>query len=313
MNKINSELHIQALELSENYRTCEAKLLDVLIKIDHQKIYLDLGYPSLFQYCVDALKLSEAQSYSFMTVARKSKEVPELKTEIEAGRLSLSKARKIVPILKPENQKEWIQKAKELPKAELEKQVADISPFAIKIKESVRPVSKDISRVSMHLSDETLKDLRRAQVLLISKRRKNLDLEGTLKELLEGFLKKNDPLRAEKKEAARTLREERNLVQHSKLDINSPARPVPGQVKVLKRAIPQAIRRKIFRRDHGQCSFKGSSGKICGESAFLEIHHLRPWSLGGNHAEDNLQVLCHAHHERRHMGVGSLSRDRLAL
>jgi len=48
-----------------------ALLLEILSLMDEKKAYLDLGYPSLYQYSISALGLTEAQSYAFMAVARK--------------------------------------------------------------------------------------------------------------------------------------------------------------------------------------------------------------------------------------------------
>src|SRR5688572_26417067 len=99
-------LHQKALSLAENFRKCEAELLSILQEIDQAKIYLQMGFPSLFQYAVEALRLSEAQAYAFMSVARKSKLVPELKNEIKTGSLTLSKATRILSVITPKNKAE---------------------------------------------------------------------------------------------------------------------------------------------------------------------------------------------------------------
>ncbi|MGZ3687872.1 MAG: hypothetical protein ACXVBW_06215, partial [Bdellovibrionota bacterium] len=118
------ELHRQALIAAKEYFKAEAALLDILQKIDACRGFRQLGYPSCFTYAVGALKLSEATAMNFISVARKSKEVPALQAAIANAELSVSKARKIVPVLTPENQEEWIEKAKSLPQRELERQVA---------------------------------------------------------------------------------------------------------------------------------------------------------------------------------------------
>jgi hypothetical protein len=289
------ELHLKALEAAKHYQASEVSLLQILEQIDREKVYLVMGYNSLFIYCVEALKLSESQSYSFMTVCRKSKEVPELKKEIESGGLTLSKARRIVPVLTKENHSEWIEKAKTLPKAELEKEVAKISPFSVKIKEQVRIISEDRVSLKLDLSELTLKKLKRAQMLLMNKRRKNLNLEESLNELLDGFLQKNDPLVVQEKSRKRPLKSFSGIFPPEKV-------PGPGQpnVKVLRRSLPSPLRTQIFQRDSASCTYKGVNGKICGSESFLQIHHLRPWAQGGNHQPENLQILCAAHHELKH-------------
>ncbi|MBK9295159.1 MAG: hypothetical protein IPM57_12105 [Oligoflexia bacterium] len=103
MQKEFLELHQKAINIAQSFHKAESDLIDILQKIDQQKIFLKLGFASLFDYALKALKLSEANSSNFITVARKSKTIPELKEAIKEGRLSVSKARKITPVLTPEN------------------------------------------------------------------------------------------------------------------------------------------------------------------------------------------------------------------
>jgi HNH endonuclease len=39
----------------------------------------------------------------------------------------------------------------------------------------------------------------------------------------------------------------------------------------------------------------GPDGRRCEARAFLQLHHQRPWALGGADSVDNLQLLCRAH------------------
>ena len=53
-------------------------------------------------------------------------------------------------------------------------------------------------------------------------------------------------------------------------------KPSPGP----SRHIPAAVRRAVWRRDGGCCAFVGTEGR-CGERAFLELHHVEPYAVGG--------------------------------
>jgi hypothetical protein len=54
-------------------------------------------------------------------VSRKVKKIPALQTAIQNGELSVSKARKITPVIAQGNQEEWVLKAQTLSYRKLEK------------------------------------------------------------------------------------------------------------------------------------------------------------------------------------------------
>jgi hypothetical protein len=60
------------------------------------------------------------------------------------------------------------------------------------------------------------------------------------------------------------------------------------------RRIPAAVRRAVWTRDDGRCAFLGTDGR-CGESGFLEFHHVVPFAVGGPSTVENLQLRCRAH------------------
>ncbi len=76
--------------------------------------------------------MSEAQAVYLSKVAQKAKEVPLLKTAIEDGRLTLSKARRIVPVITQDNAEAWVEKAETLPQKALEKKVSEVNPHAVR-------------------------------------------------------------------------------------------------------------------------------------------------------------------------------------
>src|SRR5262245_54108436 len=116
MTTYQNQLHQQALAIAMKYRHTENELIEVLQKIDNARVYLELGYSSLFDYSVKALKLSEAVTCNFIQVSRKAKEIPELRQAIARGEITLSNARTVAPILTKENKNEILAMAKELPK-----------------------------------------------------------------------------------------------------------------------------------------------------------------------------------------------------
>ena len=75
----------------------------------------------------------------------------------------------------------------------------------------------------------------------------------------------------------------------------------PPQPRVRNRTIPAAVRRQVWERDRGCCSYVDrGSGRRCGSRHLLEIDHVVPYALGGSAEPDNLRLLCAAHHRYRH-------------
>ena len=60
------------------------------------------------------------------------------------------------------------------------------------------------------------------------------------------------------------------------------------------RTIPAAVRRAVWARDGGQCAFVGAERR-CGETGFLELHHVVPFADGGAASIENIQLRCRAH------------------
>jgi len=61
------------------------------------------------------------------------------------------------------------------------------------------------------------------------------------------------------------------------------------------RHVPAAVRRAVYRRDGGQCRFVDRRGRRCPARDGLELHHQRPFAMGGDHAVDNLRLMCGTH------------------
>ena len=72
------------------------------------------------------------------------------------------------------------------------------------------------------------------------------------------------------------------------------------------RAIPAAVRREVWQRDGGRCSYVDPrTGRRCASRHLLEIDHRVPYARGGGAEHANLRLLCAAHHRHRHAGLES--------
>ncbi|MFP3882851.1 MAG: DUF222 domain-containing protein [Actinomycetota bacterium] len=67
------------------------------------------------------------------------------------------------------------------------------------------------------------------------------------------------------------------------------------------RVVPAGLRRAVVARDR-TCVRRG-----CGRSAkWCDVHHIVPWSEGGETVIDNLCLLCRYHHSQLHLGLITL-------
>ncbi|MBI2604956.1 MAG: HNH endonuclease [Deltaproteobacteria bacterium] len=297
------ELHQRALEAARKFFQAEAELLDLIQKIDAQKGFRDLGYASLFSYAVDGLKFSESTALNLIGVARKAVQVPALKTEIQAGNLSVCKARKIVPVLNVQNQAEWIEKAKTLPTRTLEREIARVAPAAA-FPERVRYATENRLNLSLSVDEKTMHAIRRVQDLECQRQGRPVTLEETLAVMSGCYLEKNDPVEKAKRAVTKTKVAKAGP---KKTDVTRHTNSAESQGERIPN--PAVIEHQLALRDSAQCTAIIRGGGRCPNRRWIHIHHIKPVSLGGRNTLENLTTLCSAHHRMVHAGAmpGSLS------
>ncbi len=274
-------LHEKALGLARTYRESESALLDVLIDLQKRNGFFELSYPSLFIYCTSALKLSEAQACYFSKVAKKSQEVPQLKQAIENGILSLSQARRVVPVITVANSQDWIDKAATLPQRELEREVCAVNPKAMP-RENVRIVSKDRAELKVGISKTLETKLRRIREIVGPSK----TLEETLEQMADFYLKHKDSVQKAERVIAKKILEPLSSG-------NSRHRPS-------SRKLTAGVRHEVNLRDQGRCRALLPNGEPCSSAAWTHHHHIEPKAQGGPNLPSNLITLCAAHHRLTH-------------
>jgi hypothetical protein len=115
----------------------------------------------------------------------------------------------------------------------------------------------------------------RARSLLSGRHPEGLTPEQVFDAALEEYLERHDPARG-----GRVVRSPRGSARRS-------------------RSVPAAVRRAVWRRDGGRCTFVGSQGRRCGSTWDVEIHHDQLYCRGGPHRLENLRLLCRAHNHRQ--------------
>lgn len=81
------------------------------------------------------------------------------------------------------------------------------------------------------------------------------------------------------------------------------------------RYIPAEVRRAVFKRDGGRCTFVDESGARCQETGLLEFDHTVPFARGGRATVEGMRLLCERHNQfeaERTFGKGFMQEKRQA-
>src|SRR6478752_2194681 len=79
---------LRGLEL--RHRETMASIIEHLVEVQRRRLDLSSGYPSLYEYCVRVLGLSEDEAYRRITVARMAAREPAILAGLAAGELHSS-------------------------------------------------------------------------------------------------------------------------------------------------------------------------------------------------------------------------------
>lgn len=241
------------------------KILHHLKEIDRRKLYSDLGFSSLYDYCTKELGYSNGSAYRRIEAARLIEVVPEIEEKIESGLLNLmniSQASQFFnqnDVDNPEDKKAILSQLENLSKSEGDKMLLALSGEDEKpTKEGKRRVTKDLTRVSVLLTDEQL-DRCNYLMGLIGKKM-------TYQDLIEYMV-------------AIAIAD----VEKRKFKVLSYAKDSLPPVGV-KRVIKASTKGEVFRRDQ-KCV-------KCGSTRNLNFDHQIPFALGGKSEDSNVRLLC---------------------
>lgn len=265
-NLSDAELIAEVARLAARERAATADLIRSLIAFDERRLYLAEGYSSLFAYCTAVLHYSEHGAFNRIEVARAASRFPQLLTCLEEGSLHLSGARILAPHLTDDNLDLALECARHKSKREIEEIAATLARRPV-----LSALAAEHFRLHLTISRNAREKLRQAQDLLrhvVPDGDPGVIFERALTLLVE---------QAERQRFAATPRPRR-------------ARPTKNG----SRHIPAAVKREVWERDGGRCTFTGRQGR-CTERGFLEFHHVVPFAAGGDATAKNIQLRCRAH------------------
>jgi hypothetical protein len=74
--------------------------------------------------------------------------------------------------------------------------------------------------------------------------------------------------------------------------LRTPAKPNSSPPS---RHIPAAVRRAVWQRDGGCCTYVSSDGRRCSSREFIEFDHVESWTRTRSHPVDGITLRCRAH------------------
>src|SRR6266511_3504532 len=124
----DSELDRALAALASTERRTTVALIAHLAEMEARQLYLGAGYPSMFVYCVQVLRLSEGGAYNRIEAARLARAFPIVLDSLEEGLLNLASLRLLAPHLRTESHAELLAAAARKSKREVQVLLARMFP-----------------------------------------------------------------------------------------------------------------------------------------------------------------------------------------
>jgi len=265
----NNHLHDELIRLVKFERRLTSKILDLLQQVEDRKSYLSWGYSNLFQYLVKGLNYSEALAYQRKAALRICETLPEVKTKLDQGSLSLTTLARASRVLNTKNiqeKRELITQLENKSTREVDKILASAGPLQTTPGPAKRYVNESTVRVTLDFSENEFENLERLKAL---KSHTVKDFKDLVAILVDNELEKYN--------------------RTSKLSSRSTN---PRQIK-------NSLKNHLLQKADYRCQYPG-----CDQNHFLQIDHILSVSKGGQNQVSNLQVLCQAHNQFKYLNEG---------
>lgn len=285
----NEQINATLKELRSKEREIVSDVVLYLHEIDSRGYFRDLGYSSLFAYCVSGLGYSESAAQRRIQAARALEGTPEIYTMLRDGRLTLSAIGEIAQVITPENKEELLTKSEGKSKAQVQSITAQFqAPVAAKPRAVVRAKRVIVQAdIAPNLFDQTPE----APLDTVENRYTvSLEVDSEFMGLYEKAkaLIGHRPMAEVLRKALTDLVEKRTP---------HPVKPLTKPSVQSSRYIPRSVRAEVYRRDRARCTFVAPDGHRCTETVGLQYDHIQPYALGGQSIPENLRLTCPAHNQ----------------
>ena len=301
----------RSLGLVAEEKRITLELTDYLREIERRMLYAEIGYSSLFDFCIRHLGLSEGSTHRRISVMRLIRDLPSVRAEIEAGRLSLSSATTLNGFFQAEKRRgkrmtlaekeAVVQQVIGLSKRECDAKLFEISPQAMP-REKERVISATETEIRFIADKELMRMLEELRGLLAHRLP-----SGANSEIIKCALA--ELIAALKKSKMGSPRDV--IIVGGGGDGEEAAEPAGqnlaaglgssdgGGAPGLRTHLASALRREVWSRAGGRCEFHTADHKRCFSRYALEIDHILPVSQGGGGDLANLRLVCRTHNQQQ--------------
>ena len=328
----DDELVDEMRRLVASEQRATARLVACLAELDKRRLYLPLGYTSLFRYCTDALRLSEDATFTRIEAARAARRFPCLVDLMAAGDLTLTAVRLLAPHLTPENHVSLVQDARHKGMKEIQLLIARHKPLPPvpstirKLPDPKPPVAAAAQTATANVPtparlspDAHVPPSPARRTIIVPLSEATYKLQFTIRKDAHDKLRRLQSLlrhQIPKGDAGLIFERAMDALLADVLKRKSGAVERPRRREVMcsnlsSRHVLAHIRRAVWTRDGGACAFTASGGRRCGEEGRLEYHHVVPYAAGGKTTLENIELRCRAHN--RYEAEEYFGRDMMAL
>ena len=272
----NEDLHSLTMSAAKSEKSATLVLLEHLAEIDRRRLYAEMGFPSLWIYVHELLGYSESQTSERVSAMRLMVKIPEVKKELEAGKISLTSTAKLATHVRRERtgNTETLALLNEISgktSREVDQHLAKNSLVEYQM-DKMKVITPKTTRIIIDVDQEFLDLMNRVR-----------ELKGNLGSSTQELLKVSMQNLVKKNEVKQITKNELRAPEHS--DPNS-------------RYIPAKIKNEIRLRSGDQCEYVDlNTQRRCSCKTKLEFDHIIPFMLGGQSSYENLRHYCPNHNK----------------
>ena len=310
-------------------RATTAALLAHIAEVDDRRLYLPAACSSMYDDCVRRLHMSEDTAFKRIRVARTARRFPALFAALADGRLNQTAVVLLTPYLKQDTADELLTAAAHRTKAEIELLLAErfpqtdmptlvqaMSPGVATDELAVRPVTDPALQLApepvvpsnepkLFVFIEPLAPRARLAPLAPGRFALQLTVNPTTHDLLryaQALLGHAVPSGDVAEVIERALRELVRKLEQQKFAARARSRPDPSSKRAPRgtangRYVPADVRRTVWQRDGGQCTFVSDLGTRCEARTRLEFDHVDLVARGGETTVTGMRLRCRAHNQ----------------